>query len=124
LESSCSFGLQGGNKLVSTPGQEMTVNTTEVPHTRDRVGGSSSFDVSIETRGVCDQHLASLEVGNFEYLDKLWGLDFFQGDLECLTGSADPCIILGFRESDLGDNVIGEVLETLVPTYREVLSPF
>jgi hypothetical protein len=33
------------------------------------------------------------------------------------------CIILGFRESEIGDCSIGAVLDTLVPSYRETTTP-
>jgi hypothetical protein len=39
------------------------------------------------------------------------------------SGSGDDSILLGCRESELGDSAIGEVLETLVPSYREYLTP-
>jgi len=33
------------------------------------------------------------------------------------------CILPGFREIEIGDISLGVILDTLVPSYRETLSP-
>jgi len=42
---------------------------------------------------------------------------------ECLVGLGEDNILPGCRESEMGDSGIGEVLDTLVPSYIEVLTP-
>jgi hypothetical protein len=57
MDSSSSLGVQGGNKPVSTSGQDPTVLSSKVPLAGVRVGGNTSFETLFETRGESDHHL-------------------------------------------------------------------
>jgi hypothetical protein len=86
----------------------LVIPFSEVLDPRGEVGSPS------DPGGVCP-----IPVGTFTC-----AVEVSRGDVGVTTEpEGDSSILPGFRESELGESSIGAVLDSLVPSYKEALSP-